>query len=168
MWKIDHFESGPLVISTHNLLIISLLLHPICRPGLLCPCKQITCHNGGQFVERSLPSPEVRGSKPVIGRIYIVHCLLHWKDENKEKEAGNGPSKTTFKGNFFTILSTEVVQILVEGKKDLDENNESGNKTIKPTLVKLKLFGKSEWVYGRQCDHILEWKVAQMFPKVAP
>ena len=41
--------------------------------------------------------PEVRGSNPVIGKkiIYILNiCLLstvYWKDENKEKEAGNGP-----------------------------------------------------------------------------
>ena len=29
-----------------------------------------------QLVERSLPTPEVRGSNPVIGKIYIEHCLL--------------------------------------------------------------------------------------------
>ena len=33
-----------------------------------------------QLVERSLPTPEVRGSNPVIGKIY-----MYWKDENKEK-----------------------------------------------------------------------------------
>ena len=46
-----------------------------------------------QLVERSLPIPEVRGSNPVIGKIYwiFVYCQLYWKDENKEKEAGNGP-----------------------------------------------------------------------------
>ena len=43
-----------------------------------------------QLVERSLPTPEVRGLNPVIGK------LLYWKDENKEKEAGNGPFKKTF------------------------------------------------------------------------
>ena len=49
-----------------------------------------------QLVERSLPIPEVRGSNPVIGKKYIEHLLLStvfWKDENKEKEAGNGPFK---------------------------------------------------------------------------
>ena len=52
-----------------------------------------------QLVERSLPIPEVRGSNPVIGKnlfLYLNICLLstvYWKDENKEKEAGNGPFK---------------------------------------------------------------------------
>ena len=49
-----------------------------------------------QLVERSLPTPEVRGSNPVIGKyLFILNiCLLstlYWKDENKEKEAGNRP-----------------------------------------------------------------------------
>ena len=46
-----------------------------------------------QLVERSLLIPEVRGSNPVIGKIYwiFVYCQLYWKDENKEKEAGNDP-----------------------------------------------------------------------------
>ena len=29
-----------------------------------------------QLVERSLPTPEVHSSNPVIGEIYIEHCLL--------------------------------------------------------------------------------------------
>ena len=41
--------------------------------------------------------PGVRGSNPVIGKLYIghlfVYCQLYRKDENKEKEAGNGPFK---------------------------------------------------------------------------
>ena len=44
----------------------------------------------GQLVERALPTPEVRGWNPVIGKIYIYY-QQYWKDENKEKEAGNGP-----------------------------------------------------------------------------
>ena len=47
-----------------------------------------------QLVERLLPTPEVRGSNPVIGKLLyetFVYCQLYWKDENKEKEAGNGP-----------------------------------------------------------------------------
>ena len=44
-----------------------------------------------QLVERSLPTHEIRGSNPVLGKLYIpIYCQLHWKDENKEKEAGNG------------------------------------------------------------------------------
>ena len=47
-----------------------------------------------QLVERSLPIPEVRGSNPVIGKNLLNICLLStvfWKDENKEKEVGDGP-----------------------------------------------------------------------------
>ena len=41
-------------------------------------------------------NPEVRGSNPVIGKNLLISniCILstvYWKDENKEKEAGNGP-----------------------------------------------------------------------------
>ena len=38
-----------------------------------------------QLVERSLSIPEVRGSTPVIGKIYwaFVYYQLYWKDENK-------------------------------------------------------------------------------------
>ena len=50
-----------------------------------------------QLVELSLPIPEVLGSNPVIRKIYLILlniCLLstvYWRDENKEKEAGDGP-----------------------------------------------------------------------------
>ena len=49
-----------------------------------------------QLVEQSLPLPEVCGLNPVIGKnLFILNiCLLstvYWKDENKEKEAGDGP-----------------------------------------------------------------------------
>ena len=56
-----------------------------------------------QLVERSLPIQEVRGLNPVIGKIYwkIVFCQLYWKDENKEKEAVNGP----FKKNLYLMTS---------------------------------------------------------------
>ena len=52
-----------------------------------------------ELVERSLPIPEVCGSNPVIGKkLFILNiCLLSRNDENKEKEAGNGPFK---KNNF--------------------------------------------------------------------
>ena len=51
-----------------------------------------------QLVERSLPIPEVRCLNPVIGKkLFILNiCVLstvYSKDENKEKEAGNGPYK---------------------------------------------------------------------------
>ena len=46
-----------------------------------------------QFVERSLPIPEVHGSNPVIGKknILNIYYQLYWKDKNKENEARNGP-----------------------------------------------------------------------------
>ena len=34
-----------------------------------------------QLVERSLPTPEARGSNVILD----VHCQLYWKEENKEK-----------------------------------------------------------------------------------
>ena len=39
-----------------------------------------------QLVERSHPTPEIRGSIPVIDKME-----LYCKNEIKEKEAGNGP-----------------------------------------------------------------------------
>ena len=49
-----------------------------------------------QLVEQLLPIPEVCSSNPVIGKkLFVLNiCLLstgYWKDENKEKEARNGP-----------------------------------------------------------------------------
>ena len=45
-----------------------------------------------QLVVRSLPIPEIQGSNPNIGKFYLPIVHLNRKDENKEKEAGNGPS----------------------------------------------------------------------------
>ena len=45
-----------------------------------------------------LPTPEVFFSNPVIGQIPIDHQLF-LKDENKEKDAGNGP--------FYKLLKLE-------------------------------------------------------------
>ena len=60
------------------------------------------------LVERSLPIPEVRGSNPDIGILFILNiCLLstvYWKDENKEKEAGYGPFKKKTKKNLYLLL----------------------------------------------------------------
>ena len=46
-----------------------------------------------QLVEQSLLAPQVRGSNPVIGKLFyrtFVYCQQYSEDENK-KEAGNGP-----------------------------------------------------------------------------
>ena len=45
-----------------------------------------------QLVERSLLTPEIRSLNPNIGKVLPTNCKLNVKDENKEKEAGNGPS----------------------------------------------------------------------------
>ena len=41
-----------------------------------------------QLVERSLPTAEIRGSNPNIGKVLTTNCKLHRKDENKEKRPG--------------------------------------------------------------------------------
>ena len=57
------------------------------RPTVL-PSRTVVV---AQLVERSLPTPEIHSSNPNIGKLYL--SMVHWKDENKEKEAGNGPLK---------------------------------------------------------------------------
>ena len=44
-----------------------------------------------QLVELSLPTPEIYGSNPDIGKIFIFQ-LYNTKEEIKEKKAENGPS----------------------------------------------------------------------------
>ena len=49
-----------------------------------------------QLAEQSLPTPEVCGLNPVIGKILCIDHVFTvniWKDENKEKEAENGLCK---------------------------------------------------------------------------
>ena len=45
-----------------------------------------------QLVERSLPTPEIRGSNLSIGTILSTNCTFKRKDKNRKKEAGNGTS----------------------------------------------------------------------------
>ena len=46
-----------------------------------------------QLVERLLPTPEIRGTNPIIRKILCTNCTIkNRKDERKEKEAGSGPS----------------------------------------------------------------------------
>ena len=60
----------------------------------LIPIKFSACCS---VVEWSLPTPEVRGSNPVIGKflymafVYLLSTVL--EGENKEKGAGNSPFK---------------------------------------------------------------------------
>ena len=44
-----------------------------------------------QLEEPSLPIPDVHGSNPVIGKIYIEHFLSVLKRQKSRKEAGTGP-----------------------------------------------------------------------------
>ena len=46
-----------------------------------------------QLVEWSLPTPEVRDSKPIIGKIYMfnIYSQLYRKDENKRKRGREWP-----------------------------------------------------------------------------
>ena len=67
-----------------------------------------------QLVERSLPTPEVHSSNPVIGKLFYQHlsvyCQLYWKDKNKEKEAGNGQFK---KSHIWSKKNVQLVQGLI-------------------------------------------------------
>ena len=45
-----------------------------------------------KLVERLLPTQEILGSNPNIHKVISTNCKFNRKDENKEKEAGNGPS----------------------------------------------------------------------------
>ena len=59
--------------------------------GIKVPIKGSGC---GSLVEQLLPISEVRGSNPVIGKIYIEHCLRSTvlkRQKLRKKEAGNGP-----------------------------------------------------------------------------
>ena len=54
------------------------------------------CWSSGQWLCCSVGRPEVRGWNPVNGKKLFTFniCFLatvYWRDENKEKEAGNGP-----------------------------------------------------------------------------
>ena len=63
-----------------------------------------------QLVERLLPPPEIRGSNPNIGKVLTTNCKLNRKDENKEKEAGNGPSLKKGRTALFCYSGITVVR----------------------------------------------------------
>ena len=86
-----------------------------------------------QMVERWLSTPEVRGSSPVIGIIFIsnIYCQLYWKDENKEKRGREWPIFTKRKDdgtftqtrfplpNLFCLSKTKKWQLLLLGIQSL-------------------------------------------------
>ena len=60
-----------------------------------------------QLVELLLLTPEICSSNPVISKIlFPINCIKKqfWKNEIKEKEAGNGPLKTLIMGSCSTDL----------------------------------------------------------------
>ena len=74
-----------------------------------------------QLVEQSLPILEVHDLNPVIGKnLFILNiCLLspvYWKDENKEKEAGNGPFKKKSFLNHNSFLTLFEFQLRFHGQ----------------------------------------------------
>ena len=49
------------------------------------------CGSVGRAVASHSRSPRFKSSHRQKIILKIVYCQLYWKDENKEKEAGNGP-----------------------------------------------------------------------------
>ena len=68
-----------------------------------------------QLAEQSHLRPEIRGSISNIGKFIPTNCK-NWKDENKEKEAGNGPSLNKSVLNINKLIFT-----LTKGKARFDE-----------------------------------------------
>ena len=66
------------------------------------------------MLEQSISTPEICGSNPNIGKFYLPIVHLNRKDENKEKEAGNGPSlkKIGTLPQTLSIYCTDLAQIL--------------------------------------------------------
>ena len=71
-----------------------------------------------QLIEQSLLIPEVRSSNPVMVNLLNkpIYCQLYWKDENKEKEAGNRHFLMlvpTYTSLFKTIILIEEITFLL-------------------------------------------------------
>ena len=69
-----------------------------------------------QLVERSLPIQEVRGSIPVIGKIYIEHlftCLLSTVLKRRKKEAGNGPLFNKKNNNYKLVKGYKINSVIL-------------------------------------------------------
>ena len=67
--------------SKHDIQLVlwSLSIEKFFEAKKLTSCELLWAVVVAQLVERSLPIPEVRGSNPVIGNIYIEHlftCLV--------------------------------------------------------------------------------------------
>ena len=67
-----------------------------------------------QLAERSLPTPEVRSSNPVIGKLLyrtFVYCQLNRNDKNKEKVAENGNMKKIISSNELRKVFLQTMRI---------------------------------------------------------
>ena len=58
------------------------------------------------MVELSLPTPEICGLNPNIGKFYLPIVNLNRKDKNIEKEAGNGQSVIKMNATFFVAIAS--------------------------------------------------------------
>ena len=91
-----------------------------------------------QLVERLLPTPEVRSSNPVNCKLLyrtFVHCQLHRKDENKEKEAGNDPFKKVLSSLFNGHVTYSLIVLHLILGNDLNMILFANNEHQLPMLV---------------------------------
>ena len=71
-----------------------------------------------QLEEWSLPTQEIRGSNPVIGKLLnrtFVYCQLYWIDENNEKRPGMAGKCLTFGQLLEEIFFKMSIQYTVPG-----------------------------------------------------
>ena len=75
---------------------ISLTLSAVTKQGIFSSIKEVVRNNpfigggsgrGAQLVERSLLTPEIRGSIPVVGKVYLL-LLFFEKTKMKKKRQG--------------------------------------------------------------------------------
>ena len=79
-----------------------------------------------QLVEQSFPTPKVRGSNLIIGKLlYLAFiCLLstQMKRQKNEKVAGNGRFKKSFNVNLFIVAVYFIIkEPEFKGKQDLKD-----------------------------------------------
>ena len=62
-----------------------------------------------QLVERSLPTPDIRGSNPNIFKSLSTNCTLNRKEENKENDDVKGPPYKKMGSICFPIVPSAAV-----------------------------------------------------------
>ena len=73
-----------------------------------------------QLVERSLLTLEVRGSNPVIGKIYLKHLLSRKDDNTKEKHK---PGIVHFKTVLLKEMAETIMKVLWHGGRFLHQRS---------------------------------------------